>query len=279
MALHVAQSSARCGVLPQRQTILCRTYGLNGAANTAGLQHRQTQLAALPYRSTTTAPRYPRRDFAGFEDVDGAPLLGKGDEWLLPYGSDMGADPYFNVPKPMPVIEEPKFVNGKSVQVNNDIKARQVRLLGVEREDLGVVHIDEARAMAEDEEVDVVLITADADPPVARLIPFSKYKFEMERAAKQRQKAAKTVDMKEVRIRPVTEDHDYQVKLKNAQKFLSKGNKVKLVMTFSGRELRFKEQGRELILKFVEELSVLGKVDGPLNFKAATYSVLMTPLK
>jgi translation initiation factor IF-3 len=85
------------------------------------------------------------------------------------------------------------------------------------------------------------------------------------------------VDSKELRLRPVTEPHDYNVKLKQAQGFLKKGSRVKLVMTFSGRELRFKDQGKELILKFVEDLASVSKVDGPLNLKTSTFTVTLAP--
>ncbi len=88
-----------------------------------------------------------------------------------------------------------------------------------------------------------------------------------------------SIDTKEVRMRPVTEAHDYQVKLKSASKFLSKGNRVKLSMSFNGRELRFKDQGKELMLKFIEDLGPAARVDGPLNFKTSIYTVMLAPAK
>jgi translation initiation factor IF-3 len=148
-----------------------------------------------------------------------------------------------------PEDREPKYVNGKRVLVNAEITAKQVRVQGVDKgEEVGVLPLDEARALAAAEGVDLVLVSPDADPPVARLVAFGKFKYAAEKATKQRQKASKGVDAKEVRMRPVTEEHDYQVKLKAALAFLKKGAKVKLSMSFSGRELRFKEQGKALML-------------------------------
>jgi hypothetical protein len=157
MAVPVALSSARCSALPQRQIMTSRTQSISctplRVPHATRVQQRQTQLAALPYRTTTTvcmhtcatlsgkfvlflshealhpqAPRRRRPEFPGFEDVDAAPLQRK-DEWLL---MDMGGDPYFNVPKPKPVDDEPKIVNGKPVQVNNDIKCAAGLFLAVD---------------------------------------------------------------------------------------------------------------------------------------------------
>jgi translation initiation factor IF-3 len=178
-----------------------------------------------------------------------------------------------------PAPPEPKYLNGKRILANQEITASRLRVQGRDKEDLGVMDFDEAYALAQEAEVDLLMINDQGSPPVVRLITFSKYKYELERSAKQRQKASKGIETKEVRLTPVVEPHDYEVKLKAANSFLAKGNKVKLVMNFSGRQLRFKDQGKELILKFVEDLAGCSKVDGPLNLKTSTFTVTLAPTK
>jgi translation initiation factor IF-3 len=179
----------------------------------------------------------------------------------------------------VPEDTSPKYVGGKRVLVNREIEAPQVRVQDAMKTDLGVMSTDEARALAQKEAVDLVLINESGDPPVVRLVNFGKYKFEVERAAKQKQKSSRGTETKEVRLRPVTEAHDYEVKVASARKFLSKGNKVKLTMQFSGRELRFKDQGKEMMLKLIEDLSNVSKMDAPLSLRPATFSVTLSPLK
>lgn len=179
------------------------------------------------------------------------------------------------------VVEDltPKYVNGRRVLVNSEITASQVRVQDAIKEDLGVMPFDQARETAYSQDVDVVMITEDANPPVVRLIAFSKYKYELEKTAKQKQKASKGPEIKEVKLRPVTEKADYDTKVKQAQKFLSKGAKVKLTMTFSGREMRFKDQGKEMMLKLIEELSTTSKMEAPLALRPSNFSVTLVPLK
>eukprot|EP00878_Enallax_costatus_P007829 GHUV01008194.1.p2 GENE.GHUV01008194.1~~GHUV01008194.1.p2 ORF type:complete len:142 (+),score=26.66 GHUV01008194.1:628-1053(+) len=138
---------------------------------------------------------------------------------------------------------------------------------------------DQARELAREAQADVVMVNESGDPPVVRLIEFGKYKFEIERATKQKQKSSKGTETKEVRLRPVTEAHDYEVKVKAAEKFLSKGSKVKLTMQFSGREMRFKDQGKEMMLKLIEDLSSIAKMDAPLSLKPSNFTVTLSPLK
>lgn len=185
----------------------------------------------------------------------------------------------FDLPPLPSVPEKPKIVCGKKVLVNREIRAPQVRLMDQEKVALGVFSLQDAMLEAQDAGTDLVLISPDADPPVARLIEFSKYKYEAEKDQRASKKKSGGVETKEIRLRAVTDVHDYQVKLKGAIKFLEKGNRVKLSMSFSGRELNFKETGKELMLKFVEELSSVGRVEGPINFKTGTYTCFLLPGK
>ncbi|KAI8471574.1 MAG: translation initiation factor IF-3, N-terminal domain-containing protein [Monoraphidium minutum] len=261
----------------------------------ARVQQQQQAFAVMAQpigaRSASVALRAYKRgrtaEFEGFEGLRGGYTPPPRDTaWLLStagVGEDY-YDDYDDYEDGPPVPDEwdtmePKFVNDRRVLINKQIDARSVRVQGLDREDLGVMAADEARQIAREEGLDLVMISPDAAPPVCRIISFSKFKYESERATKQKQKASKGVEIKELRLRPVTETHDYAVKLKQAQGFLQKGSKVKVSMAFSGRELRFKDQGKELILRFVEDLTSEGKVDGAINFKTSNFSVTMAPNK
>eukprot|EP00879_Flechtneria_rotunda_P000827 GHRR01000951.1.p1 GENE.GHRR01000951.1~~GHRR01000951.1.p1 ORF type:complete len:343 (+),score=81.00 GHRR01000951.1:185-1213(+) len=175
---------------------------------------------------------------------------------------------------------EPKYINGRRVLVNREIQASRVRVQNAQKVEIGIMSLDEARELALNSgRADVVLINEGGDPPVVRLMQFSKYKFELERAAKQKQKASKGTEIKEVKLRPVTEPHDFEVKLKAVKGFLSKGSKVKLTMQFSGREMRFKDQGKAMMLKLIEDLSTISKQESPLSLRASTFSVTLAAVK
>eukprot|EP00879_Flechtneria_rotunda_P021852 GHRR01023043.1.p1 GENE.GHRR01023043.1~~GHRR01023043.1.p1 ORF type:complete len:234 (+),score=53.01 GHRR01023043.1:164-865(+) len=159
-------------------------------------------------------------------------------------------------------------------------RASRVRVQNAQKVEIGIMSLDEARELALNSgRADVVLINEGGDPPVVRLMQFSKYKFELERAAKQKQKASKGTEIKEVKLRPVTEPHDFEVKLKAVKGFLSKGSKVKLTMQFSGREMRFKDQGKAMMLKLIEDLSTISKQESPLSLRASTFSVTLAAVK
>lgn len=284
-------------------TAFCRQHG--------GLRARPScqQQKTIPYMSVRLAqglvvpsgsaaaapalvvPQAFKRDrtveFDGFQVRQGLRGDPRDATWLLStVGNgdydDYDYDDYDDQGPPVPDQWEsmdPKYVNGRQVLVNRQIEVKSIRLQGMQKEDMGVMATDEACQIAREEGMDLVMISPDASPPVCRLISFSKYKYEAERATKEKQKASKGVEIKELRMRPVTEPHDYAVKLKQAQAFLAKGAKVKVAMSFSGRELRFKDQGKELMLRFVEDLTTVGKVDGAINFKTSTFSVTMAPNK
>lgn len=211
-----------------------------------------------------------RRDYS-FEDDD--------EDDLYDFGSLLGGpdDDFYDDAPPVVEDKRPKFVNGKALVMNRDINAASVRLLNQTKDNLGVMPLDRAQRLALTEQVDLILISPDADPPVCRLMEWSKYKYEVEKFEKQKKKGGTATEVKEVRIRPVTDKHDYEVKMKSALKFLTKGARVKISMAFQGREMQFKEQGKELMLKFVEDVSGVARVDGPLNFKTGTYTIMLVP--
>ncbi|MFW5726789.1 MAG: translation initiation factor IF-3, partial [bacterium] len=145
-------------------------------------------------------------------------------------------------------------------RINEKIRAQFVRVVG-DNADNEIHDIDSARKMAREQNLDLVEISPKADPPVCKIIDYSKFKYEQKKKQKEiKQKSQKTV-IKEIRFGPNTDDHDFQFKLNHAKGFLKDGAKVKAYMHFVGRTIVFKERGEMLLLKFAQELEDLGKVE------------------
>lgn len=138
--------------------------------------------------------------------------------------------------------------------MNNDIRAKEVRLITQDRENKGIVPTKEALSMADDAGLDLVLINPNQDPPVAKIMDFGKYKYEIEKKAKEAKKKQHTVDVKEVKIRYKIDTHDYQVRINNIKKFIAQGNKVKIVVMLRGREMQHSQLAFDLANRFVEDL-------------------------
>jgi len=146
-------------------------------------------------------------------------------------------------------------------RVNEMIVAEEIRVVGSEGEMLGVMSVEAAIKLADEEGLDLVEISPNAAPPVCKILDYGKYKYEQQKKAAEARKNQKTVDVKEVKIRPGIEDHDYQVKMRNARKFLENGDKVKVTMRFRGREMAHQNIGFDLLKRMITELSDVGKVD------------------
>ena len=121
--------------------------------------------------------------------------------------------------------------------------------------------IEDAIALADESGLDLVEVSPNASPPVCKVLDYGKYKYEQQKKAAEARKKQKTVDVKEVKVRPGIEEHDYQVKMRNARKFLENGDKVKVTMRFRGREMAHQDIGMDLLKRMIEELSDVGKVD------------------
>jgi translation initiation factor IF-3 len=126
---------------------------------------------------------------------------------------------------------------------------------------VGVVAIKDARKMADDAGLDLVEISPNAEPPVCKVMDYSKYKYEQQKKAAEARKKQKVIEVKEVKIRPNTEEHDYQVKFKAAKRFLEEGNKVKISIRFRGREVTHKEIGEAMMHRLRDDLAEFSKVD------------------
>ncbi|HZJ73235.1 MAG TPA: translation initiation factor IF-3 [Perlabentimonas sp.] len=144
---------------------------------------------------------------------------------------------------------------------NEQIRARVVRVAGDDLDKSGIMSIEEAQKIANDMELDLVLISEKADPPVCRIIDFNKFLYQQKKRQKEIRSKTQKVVVKEIRFGPNTDDHDYNFKLRHAQKFLEDGAKVKAFVFFKGRTILFKEKGEILLLKFAQDLEEVGKVE------------------
>ncbi len=138
--------------------------------------------------------------------------------------------------------------------MNERIRAKEVRLIDQNGDNQGVVPTVKALQMAYDEDLDLVLINPNQDPPVAKILNYGKYKYELEKRAKEAKKKQHTVDVKEIKIRYKIDTHDYQVRIKSIEKFISQGNKVKIVVMLRGREMQHSNLAFDLANKFVKDL-------------------------
>lgn len=146
-------------------------------------------------------------------------------------------------------------------RTNESITAQQIRLIDVDGEMHGVVSLQTGLDAADEAGLDLVEISPNADPPVCKVMDYSKYKYEQQKRASEARKKQKTVDVKEIKIRPGIESHDYAVKMRNAQRFLKDGNKVKVTMRFRGREMAHQHLGIDVLNRLKEDVSEFGKVE------------------
>ena len=144
--------------------------------------------------------------------------------------------------------------DNKQNRKNHEIRVPRVRVIGSDGEMIGVLSRDEALAKAEDEGLDLVEIQPNAEPPVCKIMDFGKFKFEMQKKANEAKKKQKQVEIKELKFRPVTDEGDYQIKMRNIRRFLEEGDKVKVNIRFRGREMSHQELGREMAARIEAEL-------------------------
>jgi len=161
-------------------------------------------------------------------------------------------------------------------RINERIRVREVRLIGASGEQVGVVATDMARRQAQEAGLDLVEVSADARPPVCKIMDYGRYKFEQKKKQNAGRKKAHQSKLKEVRLRPSTDEHDYQVKLKRAIRFLEQGDKVQIVLMFRGRQMAHKEVGRKLVDRMVTDLEELAKVERTGRMEGRRMTLLLT---
>ncbi|ASB50877.1 translation initiation factor IF-3 [Alkalitalea saponilacus] len=162
-------------------------------------------------------------------------------------------------------------------RINNQIRVPQVRLVGDNIENPGVCSTSEAMKLADQMELDLVEISPKADPPVCRIIDYQKFLYQQRKKQKELKQKTVQVVVKEIRFGPNTDEHDYNFKLKHAEKFLSEGSKVKAFVFFKGRSILFKEKGEILLLKFAQDLEELGKVEQLPRLEGKRMTMFITP--
>ena len=157
------------------------------------------------------------------------------------------------------------FKGGVSIKqelpINEKIRAKEVQIISEEGEKLGVKSLSEALELAYDKKLDLVLVAPNGNPPVCKIMNYGKYKFEQAKREKEAKKKQKVYELKEIRVTPNTEEHDFNFKVKNARKFLEDGCKVKITVRFRGRELSYAKLGENLLNKFAEALSDVASLD------------------
>ena len=153
------------------------------------------------------------------------------------------------------------FNSNRGPAVNKSISAKSVRVITDNGEMLGVVQIEEALRMASDQGLDLVEVSPKASPPVCKIIDYGKYKYRIQKKQAEARKKQKTFEVKEVKLRPGIEDHDYGVKLKSIQRFLSDGDKVKITLRFKGREMAYQQRGMEILKKLESSIEQLAKIE------------------
>ena len=163
-------------------------------------------------------------------------------------------------------------------KANNRINSPEVQVIASTGENLGIISTNRAISMAKEEGLDLIEIAPNAKPPVCKIIDMGKYKYDAQKKANKAKKKQKKIELKEIKLRPVTEAHDYNFKLKNAQKFLSKGDKVKFTIRFKGRELQHSNLGHDLMNKIQEDIKLVGKVEMNPKFEGKQMIMVIQPL-
>ena len=171
-----------------------------------------------------------------------------------------------------------KRTKPKGPKANERIRASHVQVISSEGKNLGTLSTQEAISMAREEGLDLIEISPNANPPVCKIIDIGKYKYDQQKKAHKAKKKQKVMNLKEIKLRPVTEIHDYNFKIKNAQKFLTKGDKVKFTVQFRGREMQHTNLGYELMERITNDTANLGKIEVKPKFEGRQIIMIIHPL-
>ena len=163
-------------------------------------------------------------------------------------------------------------------KANERIKALDVQVIGSDGNNLGVMQLKQAIQQAREKGLDLIEISPNASPPVCKIMDMGKYKYDLQKKANQAKKKQKVVSLKEIKLRPGTEIHDYNFKIKNAKKFINKGDKVKFTVKFKGREMQHTELGKELMNRIIEETKDIAKVESQPKFEGKQMVMIIQPI-
>jgi len=166
----------------------------------------------------------------------------------------------------------------KLPKANERIRALDVQVIGSDGGNLGTLPLNKAIEIAKQEGLDLIEISPNAKPPVCKIMDMGKYKYDLQKKANVAKKKQKTVALKEIKLRPGTDTHDYNFKIKNAKKFITKGDKVKFTVKFKGREMQHTELGKELMNKIIEETKEIAKVESRPKFEGRQMIMIIQPI-
>ena len=161
--------------------------------------------------------------------------------------------------------------------INEEIRAKELRVIGTDGDQLGIMSREEALQMSEDKKLDLVCISPKANPPVCKILDYGKYKYELQKKEKEAKKKQKTTQVKEIRLSTFIEEHDIMVKAKTGSKFLKDGDKLKVSLRFRGREKDYVARGMEVMNKFAEAVSEVVDLDKKPSFEGRSLTMILTP--
>ena len=166
----------------------------------------------------------------------------------------------------------------KGPRINERIRAPEVQVISSDGKNLGTLNTKDAIRQAKEEGLDLIEISPNANPPVCKIIEIGKYRYDLQKKASKAKKKQKIINLKEIKLRPVTEIHDYNFKIKNAQKFLEKGDKVKFTVKFKGREMQHTHLGNQLMDRIINDTSTLGKVEVQPKLEGKQITMIIQPI-
>ncbi len=169
--------------------------------------------------------------------------------------------------------------HGLRYRVNERIRAERVRVVDENGRQIGIMSLREALALARERDLDLVEVAPQADPPVCRIIDYGKYLYEQKKKAQEAKKRQTIITVKEIKLRPATDDHDYEFKMRNAQRILNEGDKVKAIVHFRGREIVHKDLGEQILQRLIADLSPVAIVESPPRLEGNNLVAVFAPKK
>ena len=167
----------------------------------------------------------------------------------------------------------------KDVRINREIRAKEVRVIDPEGRQLGILPLGEALRLSANFELDLVEVSSKSDPPVCRIMDYGKFKYQQSKKAHDAKKKQAVVHIKEVKMRPKTEEHDFQFKVRHIERFLKEGDKIKVTVVFRGREIAHPDLGKNMLIRIQESIKEWGKVEQDPRFEGRNCVMILTPLQ
>jgi translation initiation factor IF-3 len=188
-----------------------------------------------------------------------------------------GPDFFDNHKRGVKINGKRKDSDNKRVNINGMIRAHQVRVITDDGEQMGILPLSQAIAAASEVGLDLVEVAPEADPPVCRIMDFGRYKYQQSKKNAESRKKSSVIETKEIKFRPKTDDHDYQFKLRNIQKFLAEKNKIKVSLKFRGREIAHSNLGQELMERVIRDVAETGQPEQPPKLEGWSMVMILSP--